>query len=81
MFSKLDGVEVSRVPYEKMTRGQLILEYASKCAWHQCDGVKAMALAGKVSETALRNAMLDYRKAAEKDDWNSAEDALVSIAE
>ncbi len=72
---------MSRIPYEKMTKGQLTLEYAAKCQWHQCDGVKALALAGKASETALRNVMLDYRKAASKENWRAAEDALLSIAE
>lgn len=72
---------MNRIAYEKMTKGQLMLEYAAKCQWHQCDGAMALALASKVSETALRNAMLDYRKAANNENWRAAEDALVSIAE
>lgn len=72
---------MSRIAYEQMTKGQLTLEYAAKCQWHQCDGVKALAIAGKASEPELRIAMLAYRKAARKKDWGAAETALLSIAD
>lgn len=69
--------ERRRLEIENMTPGQLKLEYASICRWHQCDGAIALAWTGTMETEALRSAILDYRAAALKMDWDTAQKALL----
>ncbi len=69
-----------RIRIEDMTPGQLKLEFASLCQWHQCDGVKALGTAHLLPPEDLRRELLVYDKAAKIKDWKTAEDALIRIA-
>lgn len=54
---------MARIAIEDMTDGQLKLEFASTCTYHQCDGVQAIGHAGRVPVEFLRAALIDYRDA------------------
>jgi hypothetical protein len=68
-----------KLEIEDMTPGQLKLEYASTCQWHQCDGGSALAWSGTMDAEVLRAALLDYRAAALKKDWSAAQEALLRV--
>lgn len=55
--------DMARIAIEDMTDGQLVLEFASTCTYHQADGVRALGYASRVPSDFLRSALIDYRDA------------------
>lgn len=64
---------------EKMTPGQLKLHFGSLCQHHQCNGVSALGYASKVPIQYLRSALITYETHANREEWDQAEDALLSV--
>ncbi len=64
----------------QMTPGQLKLHFASICQSHGADGVTALGRVHRFTTEELRRALLDYETAAAREDWPTAEDALLRIA-
>jgi hypothetical protein len=72
---------MGRPTVDKMSPGQLKLHFAAKCKYHHCDGVRALAHAGRVSPDYLRAALLDYEAAERRGDLDGQEDALVRVVD
>lgn len=76
------GIRMSIIPLEVMTSGQLKLEFASICRFHGCDAIAALtAVMERIPAEELRAALVEYRMAAEDENWEKAQDILCLIAE
>ena len=68
-----------KITYETMSKGQLVIAYVAKCDWHGCSAARALDAAMAAQEPKLREALIDYGEAAAREDWQAAEDALLSV--
>lgn len=75
----LDRKRPARLQIADMSPGQLKLEFASTCAFHQCNGARAMGFASRVPVEVLRAQLVAYRNAYAAGDIAAAEAALVGV--
>lgn len=70
-----------RIHPRDMTSGQLKLDFAARCQFHQCDGVSAFAYADKAETEFLRSSLTAYYAEAKTQDLKGMETALVGVVD